>query len=501
MRCSRLSLELSKKGHKCLFFLDKPDDLMNIKFKKFYIYDDNKKYLNEVEDVKKFCKITKDMGPGIVLLDDYRFSKKWERHASKIHKKIIIFDDLENKDHYADFIINYNPKNYPVIKYNFNRNKKKNCKFLIHPQFNIIEKNIFLNDKKKDNLFKITIYIGGGSDQIIVYKLLLKLLKNLDNKKIKFVVIVGPLAKNKLKIIQLAKKHNSIEYVDSPSSISKYIQGSQLFIGSAGTAIFETAFFKIPSILIKMTQNQETDIFSLEKLGHYIYLDLSDFVNTKKISKLIFLLEKNYSRFKVLNIKPEIKIDDKGSKRIIDYIFSSKNIFPKKKYQVLKNKIIKDKLSIRAVNDKDLNHYLASRNLEINTNNSINKKKIKKLEHYLWWFETSRKSYVLTRNGLKVLYIYEDGIFSSKNINYKISGWFACSKNCTIREILYALNWQRYKYKKHVKWLSFIKNSNQLSIKMSKYLGWNVVKSKDKSIDKLKSLLNIKSNKFIFYKR
>ena len=111
-------------------------------------------------------------------------------------------------------------------------------------------------------------------------------------------VIVGPLAKNKLKIIQLAKKHNSIEYVDSPSSISKYIQGSQLFIGSAGTAIFETAFFKIPSILIKMTQNQETDIFSLEKLGHYIYLDLSDFVNTKKISKLIFLLEKNYSRFK-----------------------------------------------------------------------------------------------------------------------------------------------------------------------------------------------------------
>ena len=133
MRCSRLSLELSKKGHKCLFFLDKSDDLINIKFKKFYIYDDNKKYLNEIEDAKKFCKITKDMGPGIVLLDDYRFSKKWERHASKIHKKIIIFDDLENKDHYADFIINYNPKNYPVIKYNFNRNKKENCKFLIHP--------------------------------------------------------------------------------------------------------------------------------------------------------------------------------------------------------------------------------------------------------------------------------------------------------------------------------------------------------------------------------
>ena len=140
MRCSRLSLELSKKGFNCLFFLDKPHHLINIKFKKFYIYENNKKYLSEAEDVKKFCKLTKDMGSGFVILDDYRFGKIWEQNVLKIHKKVIIFDDLENKDHYADFIINYNPKNYPVIKYDFNRNKKKGSKFLIHPKFNILEK-------------------------------------------------------------------------------------------------------------------------------------------------------------------------------------------------------------------------------------------------------------------------------------------------------------------------------------------------------------------------
>ena len=108
---------------------------------------------------------------------------------------------------------------------------------------------------------------------------------------------------------------------------------------------------------------------------------------------------------------------------------------------------------------------------------------------------------MLTRNGLKILYFYEESLFTSKNVEYKLSGWFACSKNCTIKEILYALNWQRYKYKKNIKWLSFIKNSNKLSIKLSKYIGWNIVKSKDHSISKLKTLLNIKKNNFIFYKR
>jgi spore coat polysaccharide biosynthesis predicted glycosyltransferase SpsG len=500
MRCNRLSLELKKRGHNCLFFLDKPHSLINIDFKRFYIYGNNKKYLNENEDAKFFCQITNSMGKGIILLDDYRFSKIWEKHVSKFHKKIIIFDDLETKDHYADFIINYNPKNYPIIKYNFNRNKKKGCKFLINPQFNIVGKKNLLEKQKKDLFFKITFYIGGGSDQIIVHNLLIKLLKKIKNKKIKFIVIVGPLAKNKLKIINLAKKYKSVECVCGLSDITCYIKQSQLFIGSAGTAIFETALFKVPSILVKMTQNQSTDIFSLERIGHYIYLDLSDFLNSKKMSELIFLLEKKYSRFKVLNKKPEIKIDNSGAKRILDYIFlNKKNILKKKKIKI--EKIKKDNLSIRSVTDKDLNHYLYSRNLEINTNNSTSKNKINKLDHYLWWFKNKRKSYVLTRNGLKILYLYEENLFSLKNIQYNISGWFACSKDCTIKEILYALNWQRYKYKKNVKWLSFIKNSNKLSIKLSKYLGWSIVKDKDESIDKFKSLLNIKTNGFIFYKR
>jgi spore coat polysaccharide biosynthesis predicted glycosyltransferase SpsG len=500
MRCNRLSHELKKRGHNCLFFLDKPHSLVNVEFKKFYIYGNDKKYLNENEDAKIFCKLTSGLGKGIVLLDDYRFSKIWETYSSKFHKKIVIFDDLETKDHYADFIINYNPKNYPTIKYNFSRNKKKNCRFLINPQFNIVGKKNLLKKEKKDIFFKITFYIGGGSDQAIIYNLLVKLLKKLGNKKIKFFIIVGPLAKNKLKVLKLAEKYNSVECVDSLSNISSHIKRSQLFIGSAGTAIFETALFKVPTILIKMTQNQDTDIFSLERIGHYIYLDLSDFLNSEKISELIFLLEKKYSRFKVLNKKVEIKIDDKGSKRIIDYIFSKKKIFSKKNKNPKKT-IKKNILSIRPVSDKDLNHYLYSRNLEINTNNSTRKNKIKKLDHYLWWFKNKRKSYVLTRDGLKILYFYEENLFSLKNIEYKLSGWFACSKDCTIKEILYALNWQRYKYKKNVKWLSFIKNSNKLSIKLSKYLGWQTVRSRDKLIDRLKSLLNIKKNMFIFYKR
>jgi hypothetical protein len=138
--------------------------------------------------------------------------------------------------------------------------------------------------------------------------------------------------------------------------------------------------------------------------------------------------------------------------------------------------------------------------LEINKKNSSNYISIPILDHYIWWFKTNRKSYVLLRNGIKILYFYEEKLtFISKN-NYLLSGWFACVENCTIKEILQALNWQRNKNKK-VKWISFIKKTNHLSIKLSKYIGWRNMDKKNKIINILARNFKINRNKFIFQER
>ena len=66
-----------------------------------------------------------------------------------------------------------------------------------------------------------------------------------------------------------------------------------LFVGSAGISIFETALYKIPTVLFKVSKNQEVDLNSLEKIGHYLLLDASDFYKSEKISKISdFALQK-----------------------------------------------------------------------------------------------------------------------------------------------------------------------------------------------------------------
>ena len=345
-------------------------------------------------------------------------------------------------------------------------------------------------------------YIGGGGDLLKIYKLLLEIIKNNYSKKnIEIKIIIGPLAKNKNKIINLAKKHKNLQCIESPNNIYDYLKNANLFIGSAGTSIFESALFKVPSILIQMSKNQSTNIFSLEKLGQYFFLKSEDLFKFKYFSELINIIFKNYTRVQLLNKNPKVKIDDKGCKRIANYIFQNKYI---EKFKIYKNNFYKkkeSKLKIISVEDSNINHYLYSRNLFINRNNSYKKNIISTLKHYIWWFSTSRKSYALLKGEEKILYIYEEPLFKYLGKQYLLSGWFACSKNCSLKEIIFALNWQKNKYSNKTKWVSFVKNTNKPSLILSKYIGWQVLKNKDKVLVKTKTLLKIKNKRFTFYER
>ena len=82
---------------------------------------------------------------------------------------------------------------------------------------------------------------------------------------------------------------------------------SDLFIGAAGTSVFETAAMKLPSILISIAKNQMTDVLSLEKIGHYFFFKNKEIVNIKKLSELIIIIMKEYRRVKYLTKSAKLK--------------------------------------------------------------------------------------------------------------------------------------------------------------------------------------------------
>jgi len=204
-----------------------------------------------------------------------------------------------------------------------------------------------------------------------------------------------------------------------------------------------------------------------------------------------------------MTVNPEIKIDKKGLNRIISslYKISSKkynnhdNLFKK---QLSKNN--NHKYKIRNVNDKDINHYLLSRNLKINRKVSINQKKINTLNHYLWWLNTKRESFVLTRNDKRILYFFHEYIFLNK-CKYWVGGWFPTSESCEINEILYALKNQleiTSKISKKTKWISVVIKNNRIAIDLIKNLGFKELKIQAPLAQSIKKKFHASKN-FIYF--
>ena len=79
IRTSRLAIEMRKIGLICFFFLDNFYSGKFLEFKKTAMYNNHSKFTNEINDAKLFCKLTKKIKPGIVLVDDY-----WTWKGSKL---------------------------------------------------------------------------------------------------------------------------------------------------------------------------------------------------------------------------------------------------------------------------------------------------------------------------------------------------------------------------------------------------------------------------------
>ena len=474
-RCTRLYNFFLGKGHKCQIFLDKPSKADNffLKSKKLnitYLYYKSF-FKNQKIDAEKFLSETRI--PGFVFVDDYRLDHVWEKKISDRHK-IIVIEDLNDRKHYSNYIINSNPKyNYQHLYTNLSY--YKNTKLLLGTDYAILNS----NDKKKKYEKNITFYFGGAGKLdffLKVIKLLLKKVKNRIN------IISGPLSKNKGLTNKFSKKNKQIKIFVNNNNLDNILSNTSLLISSSGMISLEAARYQIPSILFQISDNQTINTKFLEPIGLYFNLQKKHLNNSALITSLIVNILKNYNSVKKM-IKPIKKVDGKGIKRIYELVMEKNKSTIQKKINT-KEKILKTLIKI---NDKALNSYLNARNLRENIINSNSKKKIDVLNHYNWWLEEKNKEIkVLKKNESELLFI-KNQYYKNNNKKYCINGWIKNDIKLNGLDVIWSLKENISEIKKKNKKTIIIgvaKKNNKFANFHTKFLGYKLYNYKDVATNK-----------------
>lgn len=477
-RLLRFSNYLLSQNNKIIFVLDHPIKNINklIKYKIHYLYNNSNIFKNSSTDSLYFIRLIKKYNkfrPNIIL-DDYRLGFNWEKKIKPFCNKLIVFDDFKTKKHFVDFYINY--KNDSILKKNYTLSNiiPKKCVPILGPQYSIINNKLKRSYVKK-SIYNILFYNGSSGNLNIFLKIIINLLNN-KFLKIKLFVLIGIANQEKnSELIILSKIHKNLILIKNQNDISTILSKTDLFIGSSGNLIYELSYLKIPSIFFPVAINQKNYYKDLENLGHFFNINQRDLKYTVKFSLFIKLIINNYERIKKLNLNSLIKIDKQGPKRIYNIINFGK-IKNKLNHHNHKIKINK-KFQINKLGDNIINDLLSARNNLSTRKLMVNKNKISKINHYIWWFTNDRNNFLYNKEGVPSIYFWHKKIIIN-NKNFLIGGWHLMNKNVSVLDIYNMLSWQLNKtriYKKS-KWIAVINKKNKFVTKINLHLGFRIAK-------------------------
>jgi UDP-2,4-diacetamido-2,4,6-trideoxy-beta-L-altropyranose hydrolase len=327
MRCLALASYLKTRGHDCLF-LCRPlsGNFSNLVKDKFQLIelDQPSGLLNKIlsphgqwlqhdwkSDAEETLLKVMQLKCNYLIVDNYALDANWERILHKKVEKLVVIDDLADREHFCDILIDMNfsiENKYDKLTPDFTQK-------LIGLDYAIIRDEFltFKEKRKRTQLKNILIFFGGSDDQNFAKKFVRT--KIMDKfPQISF----NLLTRNKELEVFENEFSNLIVHV-APSSVGELMNEADLFIGSGGTITFERFYMGLPGLIQCVSSNQVISNRELFKIGYNIEIDFIDHPSFL-IDKL---MEYNYNPDWIKNNSFVLQnlIDGKGFERIFTKIF------------------------------------------------------------------------------------------------------------------------------------------------------------------------------------
>ena len=247
------------------------------------------------QDAKQTIDILKKEKIDWIVIDHYGIDIKWEEKLRPYSKKIMVIDDLSNRVHNCDLLLDQNLiANY---KNRYQNLLPKNCSTLLGPKYALLQneyKDLHLSAPTRTGSIKHILIYFGGTDLNNLTEIALSSFLKLDKKNLTLDIVINSNNPQKEKIKKLSKKNKNIKIYSELASLAPLILKADIAIGACGATSWERCCLGLPSIVITIADNQKPIARELHKqglirwLGHYdtivnnsIYDELKTLINQK----------------------------------------------------------------------------------------------------------------------------------------------------------------------------------------------------------------------------
>ncbi len=273
-----------------------------------------------LKDSSETLRLCSSLGVTHLIVDSYALDERWESPIKESGVILIAIDDLANRRHASDFLIDTNLVNGYELRYS--SLLKRECERLLGPKYAILRPEFAMargSSKTRTQVKKILLFFGGYPPSGLFEKVIRSLESVFKREKPELFLL------NSREGLQKFHKLYSGPLTNLPYSneIADLINQMDLAICSGGTFTWERACLGLPGIVISTARNQIEGSDYLDQMGGQTYLGTQDGLSTEKLNFALKTYCENKNKLSNESDFLMSEVDGQGVDRILERLLVS----------------------------------------------------------------------------------------------------------------------------------------------------------------------------------
>lgn len=264
--------------------------------------------------------------PDWLIVDHYALDARWEKVLRPYCKKVMVIDDLADRQHDCDILID---QNYlPLYEQRYDHLVPVTTKKLLGPsfillrdEFSALRKKILKRTPSAEAYFLIN--FGGVGNYFLLSKVIEAI--NIFQQE-SFFIVTGKLEAHQFLELRKAISYSKVKIVETTVNIANLMSQSQYAIGACGSSVWERFCLGLNSGLIEMAENQTPLLNYLTKMNLIDNLGNVNSLTTDDILKLLQNLDLTDVKYSHRKTAIMSLIDGKGTQRVVEMILEVANV-------------------------------------------------------------------------------------------------------------------------------------------------------------------------------
>ena len=317
MRCLTLANELKQQNHEIVFICRKlKGNLISLIKYPILMLTNNDKFQSDdlylswlgatqEQDSEQTIRVI-PKNTDLLIVDSYALDEIWHKQLRPYTKKIMVIDDLADRQFDCDVMLN---QNLGIQKEDYKEQVPDNCELLLgceyallRPEFPNLRERALEKRKNTKEIKNILISLGGYDPENLTYNILKEIRAKFD-----ITVVLGGSSPHNVMIKNYAKTKNISVIIDA-NNMAELMIDADLAVGASGSTSWERCCMGLPTLLLIAEDNQREIAKSLTQLGAVKII--------KDLSKDLIGIEDEFTIWQEMSAKAQEVCNGLGSKKV-----------------------------------------------------------------------------------------------------------------------------------------------------------------------------------------